>query len=200
MNTANSVSSASNDFKSKISAFKQRLIHHFKNPPKMGWIAYIARAAATLTLLFFCVYLFTLRYTIESDFQSTTSIQGVHMLLIDKDDKELRPGFIYAFKSPDLRPFYSEGTKIAKFYFAGPGDTVKIDENNQIWLNGVITAYSGLEYAQSKLGLPESKFRGSVKLNENQYWFLGNSPKSFDSRYWGPIGSERIIGRAMKVF
>lgn len=188
------------NLKARIETFKAGIIHHFKNPPRMSWSLYSLFSILSLCVLFGAVYLFSLRFTFESDYQSTTSIQGARLLLIDKEDKVLRPGYIYAFHSPDLRPFYAEGTKIAKFYFAGPGDTVKIDDHDQIWLNGKPTAYAGLSYAQTKLGLPESKFRGSITLKENQYWFLGDSPKSFDSRYWGPIGAERIIGRATKVF
>ncbi|MBZ3672406.1 S26 family signal peptidase [Salmonella enterica subsp. enterica serovar Senftenberg] len=39
--------------------------------------------------------------------------------------------------------------------------------------------------ARRKLHLPESHFYGKTTLKENNYWFMGKSPFSFDSRYWG---------------
>lgn len=38
-------------------------------------------------------------------------------------------------------------------------------------------------------------------LGDNEYWVMGdNSPSSSDSRYWGPIGREDLIGKAWFIF
>lgn len=183
----------------KIDLIKNNLKAHFKSPPKMKWSSFVVRAILSLVVLFSAAALFASRFTLAMDYQTTTSIQGMHILIIDRKDTVIQKGNIYAFKSPDLRPFYPEGVKIAKFNAAGPGDVIKIDENDQIWVNGKVTVYRGLEYAKSKLGVEPLRFRGETILKDNQYWMLGDSPKSFDSRYWGPVGSERIIGRAYKI-
>ena len=80
-----------------------------------------------------------------------------------------------------------------------PGDTVEIDKNNQISINKQLYA-TGLMWAQEKLGQPDSYFQGKTTLAENQYWFLGASEKSFDSRYWGAVNHEDIIGRVYPIF
>ena len=94
---------------------------------------------------------------------------------------------------------FRSGTKMIKFLRAMPGDTVEINNNNQIVINNKIQT-TGLMWAQEKLGQPDSYFHGRQVLTENQYWVLGTSEKSFDSRYWGAISREDIIGRVYPIF
>lgn len=40
----------------------------------------------------------------------------------------------------------------------------------------------------------------SVKLGDNEYFLLGdNSDKALDSRYWGPVPRENILGKVIEV-
>jgi len=54
-------------------------------------------------------------------------------------------------------------------------------------------------YVQPKNALPSDM---SVTLGDNEYFVMGDNRKvSADSRYWGPLERERIIGRAyMRLF
>jgi signal peptidase I len=37
-----------------------------------------------------------------------------------------------------------------------------------------------------------------MTLGPGEYFLLGdNSPRSFDSRYWGPVSREKILGKAI---
>jgi len=41
----------------------------------------------------------------------------------------------------------------------------------------------------------------TVKLGEGQFFFMGdNSPSSYDSRMWGPVGGKDLVGRAFFLF
>ncbi len=63
----------------------------------------------------------------------------------------------------------------------------------------VMSSGEGLQLA-GKLHLPESHFYGKATLKENNYWFMGKSLFSFDSRYWGTVKNDQIIGRAYPLF
>lgn len=86
-----------------------------------------------------------------------------------------------------------------KRVIALPGDVVDIRSNtvtvngkavDEAYLgNGVITTTSG-----SELTFP-------YKVPDKQYFVMGdNRENSFDSRYWGPVPEENIIGRSILVF
>ncbi len=174
-------------------------LRSFIKPPRMSWTSYWIKSVAVTIPIILAMWLFSLRFTIGIDPQQATSIVGTRYFLIDHSDTNLIRGKLYAFRSPNLNPFYSENTRFIKYLVAVPGDHIKVDTNNQIWINGLSTPFMGLPYAQSKLGQDESKFQGEITLKDNQYWFLGDYNRSFDSRYWGSIGNDRIIGRAFKL-
>lgn len=76
-----------------------------------------------------------------------------------------------------------------------PGEKMAI-ENNQIHISN--SQYpEGITLQESYL--PEDIIMGniSITLDENQYFVLGdNRNMSSDSRYWGPLADNLIIGRA----
>lgn len=86
-----------------------------------------------------------------------------------------------------------------KYMRGMPGDTVEVRKNDQVFINGEASEH-GLLLAGEKLGQPASKFYGKATLKEDEYWFLGTSPRSFDSRYWGAVTRDQIIGRAYPLF
>jgi signal peptidase I len=50
-------------------------------------------------------------------------------------------------------------------------------------------------------GEPICSFRTEITIPDDEYFMLGdNRPSSEDSRYWGPIPREWIIGQAMLIY
>lgn len=166
---------------------------------KESWQKYSFKVAVLLTAMVLGWLSFASRYTIVGDPQELRCIPGYTVYLVDKKDTELKRGQLYMFLSKDLRPIYDEGTKMLKYLRAVPGDDVEIRDNDQIFINGEASEW-GLSLAPQKLGQPSSNFHGRTKLRDGQYWFLGTSPQSFDSRYWGAVKRENIIGRAYPLF
>lgn len=132
------------------------------------------------------------RYRLGVDYQDVTCLPGRHYL-IDRYDREPIRGEIYAFRSKAIPPYYKEGTLMTKILIALPGDQVRI-ENDKVYVNGKVVA-QGFVHAKT-LGKTSKDFWGKGTLKENEYWFIGTNPRSFDSRYWGSIGWERVQGRA----
>ena len=83
-----------------------------------------------------------------------------------------------------------QGTVYIKRIVGTPGDQVNIESNGSIFVNdieleikNVNNIYSGDTF--------------DIKLTENEYFLVGdNRENSFDSRIFGPISSNRIIGKA----
>lgn len=159
---------------------------------------FIVKALAVVTILYMCGSLFFTRFSIEIDPQVVKCIPRYSVYLVDHSDQEVQRGKLFAFTSKGLSPIYEDGTRMLKYLKGLPGDEVEIS-GEQVSINGDYVTY-GLSLAEDKLGLPKSKFQGKKILPVNQYWFLGTSHKSFDSRYWGGVTNDQIIGRAYPLF
>ncbi|HWI54694.1 MAG TPA: signal peptidase I [Desulfobacteria bacterium] len=75
-----------------------------------------------------------------------------------------------------------------------PGETLEV-KNSQVYIDGKV-----LEQSFLPKGLTYNNF-GPVKIPEKQYFMMGdNRNNSEDSRFWGTLPEENIIGRAMFVY
>ncbi len=74
-----------------------------------------------------------------------------------------------------------------------PGDTVEI-VNGEVWLNGAV-------YPEPYLPDPGSANTEALVLKEKEYFVLGdNRRQSEDSRKWGPVPEDNILGRVWLVY
>ncbi len=82
-----------------------------------------------------------------------------------------------------------------------PGETIQVGEQ-RVWINGK-------EFPRSAIGpVKRNSFAGAgvwagfqpLKLKDSEVFVLGDNPEvSDDSRYWGPLNKDRIIGRCVGV-
>jgi signal peptidase I len=80
---------------------------------------------------------------------------------------------------------------------AGPGDTVAIVEGHVI-RNG---KRQNEPFIQPCTGGEECNFPTPIKIPPNHYFMMGdNRGASDDSRYWGPVPREWIIGNAFATY
>jgi signal peptidase I len=128
----------------------------------------------------------------------------------------------------DIVVFYSpkDGTRLVKRTVGLPGDTVEL-RNDQLIINGAAVAYQPIAeellgdvsqtdransvYASEQLpgrahlvaAIPAvSAMRnfGPITVPANSYFMMGdNRDNSFDSRYFGAVPRNRIVGRATAV-
>lgn len=104
-------------------------------------------------------------------------------------------GDIIVFLSPVERKKY-----LVKRLIGKPGEEVEI-KNQHIWINGKLT--------ENPLVIKKLTYynRGSfggygqkVRIPEHSYFVLGdNSANSIDSRYWGFVPEENIVGKVFLV-
>lgn len=165
---------------------------------KEPWKRFTFEAVITLAVLWTAGTAFASRYRIGYDPQKEKCLPGYSAFLIDLKDQHLERGGIYAFVTRGLTPFYKDGTRMVKILRGMPGDTVEIKAQREVIVNGEVVG-EGL-YLADALHQPESRFYGKAELKEGNYWFMGKSPLSFDSRYWGTVKDDQIIGRAYPLF
>ena len=128
----------------------------------------------------------------------------------------------------DIVVFYSprDGTRLVKRVIGLPGDTVEL-RNDQLIINGQPVDYAPLNagipaqlteterehslFATEELSahphavmaipeLPAKRTFGPIQVPEGHYFMMGdNRDNSFDSRYFGTVARNRIVGKANAV-
>lgn len=164
---------------------------------KAAWKPFAIKAGVFLVLLGLVALFFT-RFSIGYDPQDVRCFPDHSVYLIDKKDRKLNRNSLYAFKGKGMEPLLKDGTRMLKQLKGLPGDTVEIDAMENITVNGELIA-NGLPLAE-KLAKTPAFFTGKGQLKAGTYWFMGEINESFDSRYWGTVTDEQIIGRAYPLF
>jgi signal peptidase I len=159
----------------------------------------------------------------NTDPSTGQSRTGDH-ILVDKATYRLQPprrGDIVVFRTDNIQdiPAESRGTYYVKRIVGLPGERVSILPPF-VYINGQKltdppifetiasgeSGYHGYGLAGDLPGgLPEGKSlaseSASILLGPDEYFVLGdNSPSSLDSRYWGPVRRDSIIGRVTKIY
>lgn len=128
----------------------------------------------------------------------------------------------------DIVVFYSpkDGTRLVKRTIGLPGDVIEL-RNNRLMINGSVVEYKPIAeellrdtapmdransiYASEQLpgrshlvaGIPAVPARrdfGPYRVPDGSYFMMGdNRDDSFDSRYFGAVRRDRIVGRATAV-
>ena len=144
-------------------------------------------------------YAFQSRWKIGIDPQATLCLAD-RVYLVDTKDVRPERGGVFVFLSEGAGPVYEDGTKLAKRMTGLPGDRIEITDDLEMRVNGVHIAQGFWHLRDVDAALIRERFTGSRVLKEDEFWMTGESPKSFDSRYFGPVRRDRIVGRAYGLF
>ncbi len=89
-----------------------------------------------------------------------------------------------------------------KFQIPIRGQVIPISSSNIAWYRRIITAYEGHKLQENKSGIfIDGKKATTYKFAMNYYWLMGdNRYKSADSRYWGFVPEDHVVGRASMVW
>lgn len=110
-----------------------------------------------------------------------------------------RIGEIAVFRAQKSNPVFKEGQIVAKRIRAQAGDMVEINPQLEILVNGLKVA-QGLPYLKEASADTIRRYIGKRTLREGEYWVMGDSPTSYDSRYWGVLHENQIIGKGYALF
>ena len=93
-------------------------------------------------------------------------------------------------------------TDFTRFQIPKKGQTIKINSGNIAWYRRIITAYEGHKLSETKSGIfIDGKKVTTYTFAMNYYWLMGdNRYNSADSRIWGCVPEDHIVGKASMVW
>lgn len=153
-----------------------------------------------LLMLFISAFFlyFCMRYTFAYN-GSISDCLNTRFFLVDSWDKDIKRGDLAAFRMEKDNMLFEKGLKWIKLVGAEGGDTVKVTYDDMT-VNGNIHYNINLWYTLSKLKMDISEITPDVTLKPDELFMVGETPRSYDSRFWGPIQKKDIIGRAYAIF
>lgn len=153
------------------------------------WIVVVG--GALVIALVIKTFLLQAFYIPSSSMVSTLNI-GDRVLVnkLSYDLHDVHRGDIIVFERPEAEAGTSTITDLIKRVIGLPGDTVEA-QNGQVLVNG-----EPLDEPYLDEGVTTGDF-DPVTVPEGQYFMMGdNRGDSRDSRFFGPIAEETIVGRA----
>ena len=155
----------------------------------LGWIFYII----VILVLTYVIITYVGQRTSVSGSSMETTLSDGDQLLVDK--------LSYRFQDPkrfDIIVFpyqYEENTYYIKRIIGLPGETVQIDENGNIYINGELLEENyGAETIQNP-----GRAAKPITLGDDEYFVMGdnrNNSKDSRSEEVGNVKRSQIIGRA----
>lgn len=109
--------------------------------------------------------------------------------------QDLHRGDLIVFEARHLR-FFKDGMHMDKLVVGLPGDVLEVRQD-VAYING---RRWGKLWLRKTLGGRPGQFDRKVVVPAGQVAVMGTEPPSYDSRYWGFLSEDRIIGRARLLF
>jgi signal peptidase I len=149
--------------------------------------------------IFLIVYLFFMQPHQVNGQSMVPNFQSGEYVLTDKISYKMgnpQRGDVIVFHAPEAAHCAAgTGCDFIKRVLAVPGDTVEV-KNNAIYINGQLLPEPYIPSDFKVLPGTYTK-HGPVVMGENEYFASGdNRPYSSDSRTWGPITKQDIVGKA----
>lgn len=116
-------------------------------------------------------------------------ISSGDLVLYYRLEEKLRP--------QDVVVIEKDGVQYVGRIVATGGDSVEITEESRLKVNGSMVMETDIYYATPRY---ESGVEYPVSLAEDQYFILGDfRDNAKDSRYFGPVSREEILGKVITV-
>ena len=160
------------------------------------WRPFIVKAIIVTVVLFAGFHYAAGRYRLGIDWQVERCLPDTHVVLIDlRSSLPERDGLV-AFRGQGLAPIFEDGTHMVKILVGLPGDRIEITPASTK-VNDIEVA-TGLHLAE-RLGRKPEAFSRVFTVPPGHYFAVGISKTSFDSRYFGLIKEEQILGKAWRL-
>lgn len=158
---------------------------------KMVWVAIVMLVVSSMAFK-----AFSSNYMIVVDGNADPTercIPEFRYYFLERKVEAYQMGGIYTFVSQGMTPVFNDGTLITKYLVGKAGDLVVQNEQG-VFINGNQVS-AGYPLA-GKLEVNANHYHKEYTIPEGHYFFTAPSDISFDSRYWGLVKNEQIVGKA----
>jgi len=170
-------------------------------PRRKPWPVFAAQCLLVLAVIVGGGSWFTARYGMV--IASGKPCLPGKLFLVLKQERQVCRDCLVAFRADNRAWPYPPDARFVKLVRGGAGDTVEIDNQGNV----VLTGPGGYEFRASlepqvmallHKELPD--FAARYEIPPGSYFVMGTLPDSYDSRYWGLVGPEQVVGRARRIF
>ncbi|MCK7553313.1 signal peptidase I [Marinobacter goseongensis] len=160
--------------------------------------AFFAKSAALALVLVVGVSYFNSRYLITFDRQAEPCFEW-RLFIVDTQNKTPKRNDLVAFRARGMQPALEDGELAVKQAVGMPGDTVEVSET-VTRINDQPRFRSGLYLLDKLDGRSAADFTRVLQISEGNYFGMGSMESSFDSRYWGFIHADQVVGVAVPIY
>ena len=166
------------------------------------WAIGVGKGLAALVIVYVPLAAFGAHYRIVYDSVKGANCLPYTVFLVDIDDRSVGRGDYVAFISRQMEPFYGDGTAVVKIAVGVPGDHVRVDSEGVMVNDRNWGTLRHLERGQKlwSMGRRLSDVERDEVVPAGHLWMMGTHPRSYDSRYWGFIKYEQVVGRAIPLW
>lgn len=158
---------------------------------------FFLKAAVAYAVLGVAAVGFFSRFGIMVDPQKNACLPYT-LYIVDTHDQQVERDSYYAYRARGMEPFFEDGTLAGKQFVGMPGDKIRVGEH-QTFINGT-PHRNGALHLIDKLEQSVEETKRTVTLGEDEYFGMGTTMTSYDSRYWGTINQDQIYGRVYPIF
>jgi len=151
-------------------------------------------------MIFSAAHLAHAKWRVAVDRSEHACLYPYRWFLVSLGVPDTQPGQIVTFKAKGI-PLYEDGTLFTKQVLAGPGATVQVGPFG-VKVDGVELPFTdeGLQLlASSGPGTAFDQAR-EFTLAEGEIFVTGSNPRSYDSRYYGPVSVDQLVGSARPLW
>jgi conjugal transfer pilin signal peptidase TrbI len=133
-------------------------------------------------------------------------IPGRYFLIerkLEGREPDLKRGDVILFRTDDRTlPHFRPGLRFAKYVRGTAGDRVVIDPKGKVHVMGRDYYFSTALEAPvvQRKGCKMEDCKADYTVAPGSFFVMGTLPDSFDSRYWGPVHGNQVVGKALLVW
>jgi len=146
-----------------------------------------------------CFSYFSSRYKIGIAYDSALPCINAKLVIIDKWQRDVPVGALATFRNFADNEFFPEGLLWTKIVAAKEGQQVRVELDEMIVDESTRYRLS-LNYLLPNIEQTEEELVRTHTVESDHYFMVGETITSYDSRYWGSVPQENIIGRAYVIF